>query len=387
MPSVQAIADFTSIVGLLTLFVASYGTLRRRLPGTRLAPQLLGLLFGAAAACQMKLSGVPPGVAADPRIVPVVLAGAFLGLRGMVIAAGIATAMRLSIGGIGTASGVAAIWSAGGLGLLWSYATIGPARRGRGSLVALGGVACLTLASAALLPEDAGLRFLVEAGPGLAATYLLVVPALAALLERQRVAMQREAWLRAAAASRADPDLAGPEALTLALARAEGSGRFRDGVDMLVLHVRSARFALSLWGAEVEVAVLRALRTRIRAALPHGAEMGMGTHGELLVFLERGPAGAAEREMTRLCAIASTERYRVPGMASVRLVVTGRATGFAHLPRWSEVVRAFEPGARGSASRPAIPSGETVARLFDATERLFEASAAERAAAPALRRR
>ncbi|MDB2407253.1 hypothetical protein N9W17_01805 [Jannaschia sp.] len=375
----QAIIDFIFSVGLLTLLVACYGILRRRLPGTTLAPQLLGFLFGAVAAMMMVIPlELADGVIVDLRVVPIVLAGAFLGLRGAMIAVIIATVMRLSVGGVGWMSGVTAIWTAAVIGMSWSVATVGPAHRTVRNFLTLGAVCALTMLSALLLPYEIASNFYLHTAPLLTVIYLTVIPALALLLERQRVDMQREAWARAAIGARTAPTFEGAEALARTLAQAETSGRFRDGAVVLSLRVRSSRLALSLWGPEVEVAVLCVLRDRLLGLLPQGAKLGMIEHGTVLVFIEPDVVSDATALIARICAAATREAIAVPGMASVRLRMDGRAAGFNVLPTYREIARAFDPnGAR--AARPAPPPAVTpegtpsgVARLFNAADRLFE---------------
>ncbi|TFL19118.1 LytS/YhcK type 5TM receptor domain-containing protein [Jannaschia formosa] len=375
----QAILDIALSIGLLTLLVGNYGILRRRLPGTWLAPQLLGLLFGGVAVLMMNIPlQLADGVIVDLRVVPIVLAGAFLGLRGAMIAVVIATAMRLWVGGIGWMSGVTAIWMAAVVGMSWSFATVGPAHRPIRSSVALGMGCWLTMAAALLLPAELALQFFRHNAALLGGVYLTVVPALALLLERQRVDMQREAWARAAVGARTAPTFEGAEALARSLAAAEAAGRFRDGAVVLSLRVRSSRLALSLWGPEVEVAVLCVLRDRLLALLPPGAKLGMIEHGTVLAFLERGSVGDAEAMIARTCDFATKEPIAMPGMASVRLRMEGRAAGFDVLPTYRELARAFDPGG-SRAAHPAPPPAVTaqgtpsgVARLFNAADRLFE---------------
>ncbi|PWJ22479.1 LytS/YhcK type 5TM receptor domain-containing protein [Jannaschia seohaensis] len=378
----QALLDFAVSIGLLTLLVACYGILRRRLPGTTLAPQLLGLFFGSVALLMMQIPlEIAPGVIVDLRVVPIVLAGAFLGLRGAVIAVVIATVVRIWIGGTGWMSGVSAVWLAAAAGLGWSVATLGPGHRPLSSFLVLALLSLSTLAGALLLPAEIAAVFYARSAPLLTCIYLTVIPALALLLERQRVDMQREAWARAAVGARTTPGFEGPEALARSLARAESGGRFRDGAVVLSLRFRSSRLALSLWGADVEIAVLRELRDRIAALLPPGTKLGMIEHGTVLVFLEQDAVCDATATIARIREGATAEPIAVPGMASVRLRMDGRAASFNVLPTFSEIARAFDPSeGRGARAEPppavtaqGTPSG--VARLFNATDRLFEVRA------------
>ena len=94
------------------------------MPGTWIAESLLGILFGVVAVMQMNAPFEPiPGLIIDMRNVPMVLAGAFLGARGMLLCMVLAIAARLQIGGIGALAGVASILIAGAAGAFWNAAT------------------------------------------------------------------------------------------------------------------------------------------------------------------------------------------------------------------------------------------------------------------------
>lgn len=69
---------------MLGTFAVVLDAIRRRLPGPRLAETALGLLSGAVAILQM-MSPIEPveGLPVDLRQVPVVLAGAVPGPRGL----------------------------------------------------------------------------------------------------------------------------------------------------------------------------------------------------------------------------------------------------------------------------------------------------------------
>jgi hypothetical protein len=309
--------------------------------------------------------------------VPIVLAGAFLGVSGAAVAVLLAVGMRLSLGGVGTFAGVASICTAGAIGMAWAIATGGPAHRAKRVLVGLGLGASVAHFSAMLLPADAAWSFFTQTAPLLSVVYLAMIPPLAKLLEQQRIAMQREAWLREAGFSPPANSFDSPESLTLVLAAAKAAGRFRHGADMLALRVRARRLALSFWGDDVEVTVLRDLGVRLRRMLPDGAEMGMVEHGRFLIFLERTSEDVARDRLARICREAGRKPFPVPGMAAVRLRLDGRHVAFDEVPRWGDVVRAFDAaGTRSDAPPPAIPR-ETVARLFDVTDRLFEARSVE----------
>ena len=374
MLSVQSILDLAFTLGLLASLVCSYGALRRRLPGTVLAPQVLGFAFGGVAVLAMIPRHATAEVIVDIRVVPIVLAGAFLGLRGTLITVAVAAAARLWIGGAGALAGTVSICMAGATGLAWSVTTMRPSRRPGIAFLALGVVASTAHAAAAFLPRNVALGYYTTQAPLLSSFYVILIPVFAALLERQRIDMQREAWERSARAAGCEIEIDTAQTLTLTLAQAEAMGRFRDGATLLALRVRASRFGLSLWGAEVEVAVLRALQSRLGAVLPEGAALHLVSHGDLVVLLERRDDAASVLEAIRREAVAAP--FEVPGMAPVRLRLTGRQAAFDSIPRWSEILSVFDGTADATAAAAQAPlprDAGAIESLFATADRLFEA--------------
>lgn len=106
--------DFAASLAVLALLAESYGVIRRRFVGAFAAPIVLGVLFGLMAVVQMHRPFEPfDGVIIDMRNVPIALAGAFLGWRGLLPCLGIAVATRMGIGGVGMVSGIAAMAMSG----------------------------------------------------------------------------------------------------------------------------------------------------------------------------------------------------------------------------------------------------------------------------------
>ena len=142
--SIQVFIDAVQAVSLILVLSIALGSEGSRDRLDRLGPEGLGMIFGLIAGIEMLTSfAIQPGLIVDLRNVPIALAGAFLGVRGMVAAVGIAVAVRLSLGGVGATSGAIGIAVAGCAGAPCASATglcavtSGLSRRVR-NLVALG---------------------------------------------------------------------------------------------------------------------------------------------------------------------------------------------------------------------------------------------------------
>ena len=107
-----------NVILLLSLTLL-YGVVRShwiRMPSRR-RPLVGGALFGLIAIAGMHAPiVVAPGVIADARVIPVLLAGPFGGPGMAVVAAVIASAYRLWLGGAGTIAGIGTILTAGAIG-------------------------------------------------------------------------------------------------------------------------------------------------------------------------------------------------------------------------------------------------------------------------------
>jgi PAS domain S-box-containing protein len=132
----------------------------------RIQPVLAGTLFGLIAIAGMNMPIiVVPGVIADARVIPVLLAGPFGGPYAAAVAAIIASAYRVSLGGAGTVAGVGTIITAGLLGVLVGLRWRGRERElGPAALLALGcALDAIVLVWAVALPDIGMARRVVSA--------------------------------------------------------------------------------------------------------------------------------------------------------------------------------------------------------------------------------
>ena len=167
----QSIAVLTGLaqnIALLLSLTLLYSVVRPY--WSRLSPHLqpfvTGTLFGLISIAGMHTPIlVVPGVIADARIIPVLLAGPFGGPGAAAFAAVMASLYRLSLGGVGTDAGVGTILTAGVLGVIVGVRWHGRERHLRiGTLVLLGlALDLIVLAWSIALPDAALARRVLHA--------------------------------------------------------------------------------------------------------------------------------------------------------------------------------------------------------------------------------
>ncbi|UWQ18897.1 LytS/YhcK type 5TM receptor domain-containing protein [Jannaschia sp. M317] len=312
------IFEYGAPIALLIGMAYGYGVMRRLLPGTDLAPQILGVLFGLVAVLQMNLPLEPvDGLIIDLRSVPVALAGAFLGLRGMLIALFIACATRISIGGVGWMAGVVGLMLAGGAGMLWDHLTRGGAQRPLRMMFGLAAMMSSHNLAVFFLPASMALWFLTNAAPFLLALNFLVVPVVALLMEKQRMLMMTEGRQRRSLARAGHRLFDSPELLAQRMAQADGSVDFPGGAEVWALRMRRSSTIATFWGPEAEGHVLGTLHSRLAEVLPTAGMVGLVRDDLILICVPR----QSDQDRDDLCQAIRTQvggtPIKVPGMAAV----------------------------------------------------------------------
>ena len=121
MSSVDFVVDLARNVALLLALTLLYSVIRRSWTHARPALRAIfaGLVFGFIAIAGMHTPFVvAPGVLADARYIPLLLAGPFGGPGAAVTAAVLGSVYRAALGGIGSAAGIGTILSVGLLATL-----------------------------------------------------------------------------------------------------------------------------------------------------------------------------------------------------------------------------------------------------------------------------
>jgi hypothetical protein len=179
--------DFFSPLAVIAILAWSFGMVRGRRARGQVAPVALGLAFGLVAMLQMHLSYAPvAGLLVDLRTVPVALAGAFLGGRGLLACLSVALAARYQLGGVEMMPGLLGIGIAGIAGAGWNRATRSVLPRGPASIGVLACGTSLACLVPALLPPPLGPWYAASVAPWLMCLHVASVWLLAILLERER---------------------------------------------------------------------------------------------------------------------------------------------------------------------------------------------------------
>lgn len=228
--------DIAAALAITALLAESYGAVRRRMVGKALAPIVLGVLFGLMALLQM-FNPVEPydGVIIDMRNVPIALAGAFLGWRGLLPCLAIAFATRYGIGGVGTLAGVLGMTIAGLAGMIWARQTAHMKQRGLGMLLLLAAAMSTHIASGVAVPREMAIWFYTVAAGPIVLVNFIAVPLIGALLERENRRIRNENTLSAAITRDAETGLLTGPAFVRDITDAYAAQPFNSFVGFLVV--------------------------------------------------------------------------------------------------------------------------------------------------------
>ncbi|WP_299048577.1 LytS/YhcK type 5TM receptor domain-containing protein [uncultured Tateyamaria sp.] len=276
--------DFVSSLAVLGLLVVSFSALAPSLKIGWFAPPLLGLFFGLVVGLQMSMPLSPTdGVIIDMRNVPIVLAGAFLGLRGLLTCLAIAVAFRLGIGGVGMVAGVAGMLIAGCVGYVWSIT----AARFRGGdtrkLLILGLGVNLHMLSAFLVPADIMRWYFTEAAPTMFVLNCLCVPAFGWMLLRVQYQVLQQAHLSAAAQVDPITRLLSLDAFTREVSHFHAADDAHRIAAVAAITLKNASWLKKTWGDDAHDKALGALRIRLAALFNDQRPLGIDPSSRILV--------------------------------------------------------------------------------------------------------
>lgn len=278
--------DFVSSLAVLGLLVVSFSALAPGLKSGWYAPPLLGVFFGLVVGLQMSMPLSPTdGVIIDMRNVPIALAGAFLGLRGLLVCLAIAIGMRLGIGGLGTAAGVIGMLIAGAVGCIWSV-TRDRLPSGDGARLLLLGLGVnLHMLSAFAVPADIMHWYFSEAAPTIFLLNSLCIPAFGWMLLREQNHIQRQA--RLAEAAQLDPvtRLLTPRAFARELSHFTASDNGNDVAGIAAITIKNAGWMKTTWGTDCVDQALGALRIRLNRLFQDQRPLGVDSRNRILVPL------------------------------------------------------------------------------------------------------
>ena len=329
---IATMRDFVGALSLLCLLAASFGGLTRCLLSPKHAQTVLGLLFGICAWIQMQMPLTPfDGVIIDMRNVPVVLAGAFLGIRGLICCLLIAAGARIGIGGIGWPSGVAGMLIAGIVGFAWSEITRHVNRR-IWHILALSAVANLHLVAAFMLPWHIAVWFYVNAAPVVMCLNLIGITIVGLLLQRERLRIAQDAALQNAARNEPSSGLLLPAPFVTELRHIRASADGEAPCAIAVATLRHPGWIDALWGNEALAVIQGALRKRIQPLVAHGDVLGLDGRKRLLIPLTpRELAGGLD--ITHLARAMADDPVELDDNTKVRATVEVSIAPMTSTPR------------------------------------------------------
>lgn len=380
--------DFVSSLAVLGLLVVGFSALGPNLKNNRLSPLLQGTIFGLVVMLQMSMPLSPTeGVIVDMRNVPIVLAGAFLGLRGLAVCLCLAVATRVGLGGVGSLAGVVGMLIAGGVGYGWSLLEGHVTRPTWLKLAALGGAVNLHMLSALLVSPDIMWWYFREAAPTVLILNLISVPVIGSLLRREANLVTTHARLVASAHVDPTTRLLTPDAFACEVGHFNASGTGSHIAGVLAVTVKNARWLTQTWGDSAVDQALGALRVRVAGICADSRPLGIDASRRLLL-----PISQAEMQDLRplrktlrrlafdtpflldddveapLSIISESYSLRHADKPAVTVQDVRRAATARRLAPEQKATRPIRSGPEDEAALPAGMTNDTLGRLFDRAE-------------------
>ncbi|MDZ4369714.1 MAG: diguanylate cyclase [Afipia sp.] len=222
--------DFTTAYlnsfGLAALIAVAFGVSLRLNVHPLLSRAFIGSLFGAAAALAMRNPIlITEGVFIDPRNLFVGLSAAFLGPVGALMCFCIAAIYRILMGGLGVSAGLLSMAIAASAGLAWAHLMRNKACTRPQCLLLLGGMISFGLVGTLVLPREAMIALIANAGPYVVGFNLVGAVLFGSLMERERITAHRFGQLKAQATTDPLTGLLNRRGFNSSVARFTGNGR------------------------------------------------------------------------------------------------------------------------------------------------------------------
>lgn len=314
--SFSVLIDIAAALAVTALLGEAYGFVRRKFAGSALAPFVLGVVFGFMALAQMYQPLEPfDGLIIDLRNIPIALAGAFLGWRGLLPCLAIAMLTRIGLGGVGMESGLWGMALAGVAGIFWARRRADQDGSTFAGLLFLGLLMSSHLLAALALPRELAIWFVTTAAAPMLLVNLFAVPLIAALLERENYRIRRDN--RLAASVTHDPVsglLLGP-AFMREVTNAYAARPFGTYAGYLTITPESGIWstAVGLFGEPAPIALDRQALSNY---LEHSELAGLCSDGRVLV-----PLSAEEvRKISRIKADLNVALRGTPSAATGTIV-------------------------------------------------------------------
>lgn len=372
--SFSTIIDVVAALALTALVAESYGAVRRRLVGNVLAPFVLGVFFGLMALVVM-FNPLEPfeGLIIDMRNIPIALAGAFLGWRGLLPCLAIAVATRVGLGGVGMEAGIWGMVIAGLAGLIWARKMASQDTRTFGALLLLGMAMSTHLLSGLALPREFAIWFFTTAAAPMLAMNLIAVPLIASLLEREIQRIRRDNRFAASATHDAMSGLLLAPAFMREMTNAYAARPFGTYAGFLTIDPALGlwRTAVRLFGEPVAVGLDR---QALATVVEHAELAGVCSDGRILVPLSREEMQQVTRVKAALTVVLRNTPSAAAGMmVTLSVVETPTPDDFLRITITAPTAAKVDwkgqvEGRQQSLMRPDEPSRVRRASLFNPEE-------------------
>ncbi|WP_299685677.1 LytS/YhcK type 5TM receptor domain-containing protein [uncultured Tateyamaria sp.] len=382
---IAQLVDFVSSIAVLGLLVIGFSAAGPAFKGGRFGPLLQGLLFGLVVSLQMSMPVSPAeGVIVDMRNVPIVLAGAFLGLRGLMMCLCIAVAVRIGLGGVGVLPGVVGMLIAGAVGYAWSRFAATLISQVWIRLAVLAVAVNLHMLSAFLAPHAILVWYFQAAAPTILVLNLISVPIIGLLLLREQV--RDETHARLAASAKLDPAtrLLALDGFAHEVSHFNASGHDDGIAGVIAVTLKNTRWLKQTWGSAAVDQTLGALRVRVAGLLQDNRPLGIDAARRLLVpvteaeMLDLRPMRSTLRRLVAdtpflldgnvevpLSVLVENFRLRQPGQPATTAEDVERSASKRRVARRDQSAGNWTHTPNNEPPLPAGLSRATMGRLFD----------------------
>lgn len=318
-----SLADFLGPVALVAMLSSVYGTLRQKLKSEAFTQFLLGALFGLVSVLEMHAPIEPfEGLIIDLRNIPIALAGAFLGVRGLLVCLFLAALTRIGIGGVGTLSGVAAMTIAGFAGFLWAELR----RRNQtvhwSEYVALSFMTSTHLVAVVLLPKEIASWFLLNAGGPLILLNTLCIGLVSMLLDREAQAASETLAISAARSHALDRLFLSEQAFLVQMSALRAANGAQYIAGFLALRLNYSPWIARHWGHKGLHMVLRTLKYRFLDRAVEGEHVALTKEGLFVLPLTIQEMGDTARVSARFARAITTQAVDVGSDERLRIHVS-----------------------------------------------------------------
>ncbi len=321
---VPVIIDFVGSLSILIVLAIAFGALRRRLTSGPMTQIVIGLLFGFVAILQMHAPLSPTeGLIVDLRNIPIALAGAFLGWRGLIACFLCAASVRFGIGGVGTNAGILAMALAGFAGIVWAHLHEEMARKRFSALLTLAIAMSCHLVAAMIMPADLANWFFTSAAPSILLLNLICVPIAGYFLDREIQMIANEERILSNSKTDLETGILTGSAFIREVNFKLAASPAGALTGLVVVQLRHKKYFSRTWSDAIRSQVLGALKHRISELNPAIGPIGLTEDHTLVLPFSRFDIADPEDFAMEIKRLIASEAIRLPNgqRASVKVDV------------------------------------------------------------------